>query len=388
MIKIFFSDKVFIDSNDKVRAGAIDFISFALNSGITMIYVSYKTEKQLKDKPIISLLLNFYNSPVNQDKIKVINRKNIAKYTDDCKKNIFLGVKDVDLFNATASKILLLYPTWAATNEKRCKQYGIPISDFKSLEKLITIIARQKAFYYSLKVDERTTVYALTSANNYGATINENEAINKLHETLKNGDPSHLQAIMCYLLAGIMSHDDLKSTDIWGIMPSSGTTLNTEMMAIKKQCRYLTGKKLPENILLRHTETSKSHGTSRDTRLSIGAKKHLDTMILNPYYKDKLANKTVTILDDYVTNGISFEAARNLLEAENVKQINFVAIGRFRSRMSNGLGIYQKESYSLAEDLFSANTSAQLTKRDKDFGMNGKYDESAHADLADLAKLF
>ena len=27
-------------------------------------------------------------------------------------------------------------------------------------------------------------------------------------------------------------------------------------------------------------------------------------------------------------------------------------------------------------------------KRDKDFGMNGKYDESAHADLADLAKLF
>ena len=170
MIKIFFSDKVFIDSNDKVRAGAIDFISFALNSGITMIYVSYKTEKQLKDKPIISLLLNFYNSPVNQDKIKVINRKNIAKYTDDCKKNIFLGVKDVDLFNATASKILLLYPTWAATNEKRCKQYGIPISDFKSLEKLITIIARQKTFYYSLKVDERTTVYALTSANNYGAT--------------------------------------------------------------------------------------------------------------------------------------------------------------------------------------------------------------------------
>ncbi len=86
MIKIFFSDKVFIDSNDKVRAGAIDFISFALNSGITMIYVSYKTEKQLKDKPIISLLLNFYNSPVNQDKIKVINRKNISKYTYDCGK--------------------------------------------------------------------------------------------------------------------------------------------------------------------------------------------------------------------------------------------------------------------------------------------------------------
>ncbi|WP_091585294.1 phosphoribosyltransferase [Alteribacillus bidgolensis] len=71
-----------------------------------------------------------------------------------------------------------------------------------------------------------------------------------------------------------------------------------------------------------------------------GAKRHLDTIHLNPEYQGKLKGKKVVVLDDYTANGYSFECARNLLLNQGVKELIFVTIGTFQN-------VYRKEDFLL-----------------------------------------
>ncbi|EJH4589274.1 phosphoribosyltransferase, partial [Staphylococcus pseudintermedius] len=51
---------------------------------------------------------------------------------------------------------------------------------------------------------------------------------------------------------------------------------------------------------------------------------------LNPKFKNKLKGVTVVVLDDYVTNGHTFEAVRNLLTEAGVKKIYLITMGTFK----------------------------------------------------------
>jgi hypothetical protein len=299
-------------------------------------------------------------------------------------KNIFIGNKEEDLFKASSLKCLYLCPMWTDNIDEKSKKYGIHIKDLKHLIQVIQILINQNAFYYELKINNVSTVYALTSANNISATEDENSVINAFRSTLKNGNSKYLDAITLYLLSGIMSLPEIMETEIWGIMPSSGTNINEEMSQILTQCRYLTDRRLKEPLLIRHTPTQKSHWTEPSTRLSVGALKHLKSIKINPKYRGKITGKKITILDDYITNGCSFEAVRNLLISAGASEVNFIAIGRFKSRKYNGLGIYQKEEYSLTGDLFSDNYTSSLSKRESDYGLHGKYNVDARQDVENL----
>ena len=182
-------------------------------------------------------------------------------------------------------------------------------------------------------------------------------------------------------ISGVMKSDDLRKIDIWGIMPSSGSTLNEDMLEIKERCRYLTGKRVREPLFIRHTVVPKSHYTSHDERMRIGSSKHLDSININPYYRGKLSGKTVCILDDYVTNGPSFEALRNLLLKAGVARVIFVAIGRFRRGSE---GVYQKEDYQILGDVFSSNYTYELISKDPYFGMRAKYDLASKHEVENI----
>ncbi|ANZ62573.1 phosphoribosyltransferase [Secundilactobacillus paracollinoides] len=382
MTNIFYSKDFFL-SNIDVNS-AKDFISYAASNKINLILISHSDINSNSD--IIKFL-----GPLVPEKdmhgFQFLTREK-SKISDFIKnnpgKNIFIGNKEEDLFKASSLKCLYLCPMWTDNIDEKSKKYGIHIKDLKHLIQVIQILINQNAFYYELKINNVSTVYALTSANNISATEDENSVINAFRSTLKNGNSKYLDAITLYLLSGIMSLPEIMETEIWGIMPSSGTNINEEMSQILTQCRYLTDRRLKEPLLIRHTPTQKSHWTEPSTRLSVGALKHLKSIKINPKYRGKITGKKITILDDYITNGCSFEAVRNLLISAGASEVNFIAIGRFKSRKYNGLGIYQKEEYSLTGDLFSDNYTSSLSKRESDYGLHGKYNVDARQDVENL----
>lgn len=97
-------------------------------------------------------------------------------------------------------------------------------------------------------------------------------------------------------------------------------------------------------FFLRYKQISPSHNLHYNQRL--WCSRHFDSIMLNPFYRDKLRNRTVCVLDDFLTHGTSFEVVRNLLTHEKVKKIYCIALGSFEQP-------YIKQSYTLNGDLYS-----------------------------------
>lgn len=344
------------------------------------------------DNPIFRFIAisRKYNYKESGSNLYFINRKNeCVKDFISCHpgKNIIIGTEEQDLFTASNNKWLLIYPEWVnQLSNNKAKTYGVHVSTLDQLIQLIEIFINQSGFFYKLDVDNQSTVYALTRANNYNVPIEEDTLVSNFRKTLKDDYPKYLDAIKMTILSGISDTELLMNSNIWTIMPSSGTKLNKTMQKIKEQCRFLTSKRfdtIQNPLLIRHSQTMKSHYTNKQNRLSIGAAKHLNSIYLNPYYKDKIYGKTVTVLDDYITNGISFESIRNLLINAGASHVNFVAIGRFTSSDNDYKGIYQLENYEITGDIYTPNYSFNLIYR-KDIGYKADINYAARESFIKL----
>lgn len=300
-----------------------------------------------------------------------------ANLKNNNNKNYFIviGNRDADLQLAASNKLFYIVPAWCNTYDQLPRKYGIKVRDPKALYKLINIIENQKSWYYRAEIDDKTTVLSLTSANTKGSHSNEElEMINNFRAYLKEGDSKHQMTLLCHFLAGISNNQEFRDIKDWGIMPSSGTRLNEDMLLMKEKARELMNGRKKEPIFLRHTETWKSHEAWKSKLDRIPCDRHFDTIKLNPYYKGKLKNRTVCIFDDYLTNGTTFETARNILIAEKVKKIFFVSLGKFGRN-------YIKQEYELTGDLSKPGYKYNLLDR-KD--ILGKIDSEAIVEIENL----
>lgn len=282
---------------------------------------------------------------------------------------IFIGNKDLDLYMAVWNKSFFIVPLWCNDIQDKPEKYGLKIKSINDLSKVISIILNQKNWFYELKVDDKTTVLALTSANTKGNhSIEEIELINGFREYLKEGGYKYYSVLLYHFLAGIVNKPDFREIQDWSIIPSSGTELNEEMLKFKERARYLMNGKKKENIFIRHTKTEKSHESYKNGVNRIPCDRHFDTIKLNLKYKGKLKDRVVCVFDDYSTNGTSFEVARNLLLKEGVKKIYFVALGKFGIRNP-----YKKQSYNIKGNLYEAGSyDYELIENSDKYGIINK----------------
>lgn len=350
----------------------------------------YKFISEIPNTNIIGVSRS-YTEVIQKDNNYGLPRKNFDSFIiNHPGKRVYIGDSDQDFFTAVNSKTLLLVPTWInEQHEGKALTYGIQMDTEDQLIQMLQIFSTINTLFYELKVDDLATVYALTDANKVKSSPNELEVINKFRATLKYQDSTNLDALKLILSAGLSGKDEFENTDIWAIMPSSGTEYNSEMMNIKEKIKYqFKGRydTTDQPLIIRYKPVGKSHLTPRRERLHKGAAKHLESIHLNPYYRHKLKDKVVTVLDDYVTNGISFESIRNLLKEAEVKQVNFIAIGRFHNSDNGGGGIYQKEDYVISGDIYQPCYEFKLCDV-ADIGGNGVYNNAAKEAMEEIRNI-
>ncbi|MEB6113339.1 hypothetical protein MXM64_09840 [Kurthia gibsonii] len=363
------------DENFQMYDGMEEVIIALHNEGHTVVFISH-TDESLK-------IANEIFKEVFDFKVLCHYRKVIKKLkgTDKVKDTIIVGSSNNDLFLATELKTLIINPGWSDIREAMPARYGITLDTPQKLLEAIRIIDNQNSWYFNLFIDECSKVISLTSANTYNSdiTVQEKEVVEGFSKLLKKGDRKYFNSLYFHLISGIMKDEHLKSVDIWGVFPTSTGNVNEEIEELKERCRYLTGKKQKQPIFIRHTAVSKSHHTSYIERLNVGCAKHLDSIIINPHYtKKKLKGKKVCIIDDYLTNGISFETARNLLLAAGVEQVILLSLGRFK-RGNNGF--YQMENYEIKGDIY--NVGYDYSKIDTE-NLIGEYDDAARDEIKNI----
>lgn len=360
--------------------------SFQMYDGIKELFESLNSEGHnliviSHDPQSIAIMQRFFRENF-QFEVRCEFRRFIRVNVDEtnAKDYILVGSSDDDLILAANKRMLIINPGWSVKQDEKPARYGITLNTPYQLLEAIRLIANQSEWYFNLEVSEDTQVLALTSANtkNHDVNTSEREVLDGFRELLKSGDRKYFNTLYFHLISGVMKNPELREVEIWGTFPSSSSTkVNEELEELKERCRYLTGRRMTEPLFKRHTTVSKSRGTDEDERLRIGCKKHFDSIVLNDYYqqRNRIRDKVVCVLDDYLTNGISFETARNLLLAAGAKKVILVGLGRFRK---GAQGRYQNEVYNLNGNITRPGYNYELISRQN---LLGRYNPQARDEV-------
>lgn len=298
-----------------------------------------------------------------KDKIKFVNRDSDTrnKVIDFKKKGgIFsvIGVVDQDAIFSFNCKIPLFNPEKLIRNGEtlgdKVIKYGLPINSFQDVIDCLIAFEIHKDNYFRMDIDDKFSVISLNNANTYYRPENE-VRIKEIFETNLKGDgvvreQRILLLLFFHLINEITQNTYFEQVNYWGTFPSANPENDdTSVSFLKEAVRVVVNGK-PRNgpeLLIRTKEMTAKH-RSGNSRLNDKCNKDLETLIVNPKLRGKLNNQVVCIIDDYVTNGYSAEAAKHLLLAAGVKKVIFISIGKFGRK-------YFTTDYSIEGNVFSDN---------------------------------
>lgn len=336
-----------------------------------IIVISHNTESIRAMQVIFERKFEFKVICTYRWKLKEsVNENNASKF-------VLVGSSNEDLILASNKRILIINPGWSVKQDEKPQQYAITLERPAQLFEAIRLIDNQNRWYFQLQIDQQASVLALTSANtsNWDVGKTEREVLEGFQSLLKSGDRSYFNTLYFHLISGVMKSPELREVNIWGVFPSSSGNLNEELEELKERCRYLTYRKMKEPLFIRHIAVGKSHHTPHELRIRQGCVKHFASVILNPYYSSRVKGKVVCVIDDYTTNGISFETARNLLLEAGARKVIFIALGRYRKGKN---GIYQHEVYNLKGKVTKPGYKYILNSREN---LIGEYDNGARDEV-------
>ncbi|WLD93359.1 hypothetical protein [Alkalihalobacillus sp. AL-G] len=346
MFNLLISRSVFFDVDYSIRPEMFDLVNLIKGKEI-QIYIVSRTKEKYKE----ILVEN------NLENIKFGNRGKLSrKIIEDNKNFMFLGSVDQDIYIAANNKLLLINPTWIDV-EENIDKYGFKLNSVGQVVKCIDILRLETELFYDFSVNEKTRLIAVSNANKFFAVKNENEMIQRYMKTLKFGSNTYQYAVYFHYLTIITGMDEFKDVDYWMSVPSSSGKNDNFVYDLVKQTRYLLNNRRSQELFIRHTPAKKSTSIDKLERIRQGCTRHLDTIQLNPKYKGKLKNSKICVLDDYVTNGASFECVRNLLINEGVSEIILIAIGSFRS-------LYQKEDVTINGNVYKPGFQYSINSRE------------------------
>ncbi|XP_068734039.1 uncharacterized protein [Montipora capricornis] len=301
---------------------------------------------------------------------------------------IICGAVDEDLYVATNTKSFLLAALWVDAKEI-VRRYGVPAPTPKKMRAILNIVVNQTSWYYMCSFVDPvpTKVVSLCCANTYaGSSVSEDEK--KMAEAfeaiLKDGakNPIIKEALLCHLMAAIAHDRDFREVQDWAVAPPSSPKPNEILTELKDLVRYMMNGKKSDAVFKRHTQTQKSRCEKASKRQDDDyIQKHFRSICVSDAYKDKLKGRVVCVFDDYLTNGQTFEALRNLLVSCKVKKIIFVSIGKFKRGSEFR---YTQRHHSIEGNLYSADYKATFVKRE---GRPFEINDAARRSLADLREL-
>ncbi|MCO4331148.1 phosphoribosyltransferase [Staphylococcus hyicus] len=363
-MNILISSKIVFDDHYNIRKELYDLVGMVKQTNHTIFMITRQQN--------ISKYSSYINSNNDlKDKVRFVERGKISKkFTNEqdykSKDFVLIGGVDEDIWIASNNNILLLNPTWIETSSK-VQKYGFDIDNPEQMIKCLKILEINSSVYSRNNISENTELISISSARNSGATPEQNFIINSYKDYLKKSIDQYKYAVFFHYLTLITQNSEFKEVDYWISAPSSSCDKKDGIYEIEDYSRYLMSKKRKSEIIIRHTPAQKSTEINSSLRRQLDSSRHFETLYLNPKFKNKLKGATVVVLDDYVTNGHTFEAVRNLLTEAGVKKIYLITMGTFKMP-------YQIQQVDFKDDISNQRYKFKIISKEN---ITLKYDEKA-----------
>lgn len=249
---------------------------------------------------------------------------------------LVLAADRMDVAMAKNGHATLLKPGWiddAAAESTRGA--GIPVETPEELEEVAGCLDRWSGGWFWGTSQPRMEVRVLFDPSRKTSTsFKETFFKEKFTRIVKERGPQ--SNAMAALLCRSILHDFPplpKTKTAFALIPGSSSgnddtdalseTLHAVRTATSRVRLAYRGKPILERTVA-GTPRHKQPGNDRTDPTG-----QLNSMRVNPHYRDKLVGRTIYLLDDFTTHGVSFCVGRALLLAAGALQVNAVAFGKF-----------------------------------------------------------
>ena len=243
---------------------------------------------------------------------------------------VMLGYGEADVSMYANSQTVLIRCDWRTDLHERIRPYGIPCSKVSDLPRILLLLAEEHPWHFT-HTDAVCDTYCLSNAATRAGADEELKAIAaRLQSCLKAGNPTKRQDFIISLLASLYATDAFRSANLWSYYPSSRSD-NTgkelicdfvEMARTTFKCR-----KKSHPVFIRHTPSVARHLAPQAGREAPDSQ--IKSIHIHPDYADSIKGKTVVVVDDYTTTGVSFSVASAFLRKAGAAKVLAVAMGKF-----------------------------------------------------------
>lgn len=278
-----------------------------------------------------------------------------------------IGLVDEDAIFAFNCKLPLFNPekmiNQRSNISEKVKKYGLPIIDFQNVVDCFKAFDVHQGNYFEMHINDQYSVMSLNNANTFYRPEEEARIKEIFEANLKGNEFSRDQRILLILLFHLINEVTTNSyyqdVDYWGTFPSSNpSNTETSISFLKEAVRVILrgGPKTGPEILIRHTAMKSKHSSGL-SRLQQKCNRDFETLKINDSLVDRIKGKVICIIDDYITNGYSAEAAKHLLLSAGAKKVIFLSIGKFGSKYFLTNYDLNEASYEfIGEELFQGNS--------------------------------
>ena len=264
-------------------------------------------------------------------------RDRINNKSMDWNKTVIVACSDDDFQMAVNSKILYLTGKWSHQLEEKALKYGFHLNNPSELGPILNLLDTLHPWYYQYE-SENFCIYSMTNAGDKNNIDEMSSVKQKLRTHLKDGDHRYEDVFKTILVSSLLKTPAAREVDYWAYYPASNKKdPEDEIISdYANRARYDFGCRSQHKypLLIRHQNSIKRHLSGSQRENPHG---QLSTIHIHPWYKDRLQNKIVAVVDDFTTYGTSFGVANALFKAARAKKVLCFAMGKF----GNCTKIYQ-----------------------------------------------
>lgn len=245
---------------------------------------------------------------------------------------VWLGDSPQDMQSALNADAIYFNAGWSTPDYK----YGITLNTPELFTQVICEIFRKPVDWYwsytgTDAVGRQVLVRAVVDANGGGCPL----LARRLRDLLKEGNdslvgPISLGDFSCFHLLASMYSDRLIGVPgvVWVTYPGSKGAANATLNSFAHLASMLFRDRFIPDLLVRHTPAT-DMSEARVNSVPVDFLDQINTVQLNPAHRNRILDKRVVVVDDFTTDGYSFECARNLLLLAGAAEVVCVCIGRY-----------------------------------------------------------
>ncbi|WP_157956898.1 phosphoribosyltransferase [Salinicola aestuarinus] len=268
--------------------------------------------------------------------VKAVGRQNgdVIKqaadyYQIDVQNVLVLSSSPEDVQMSKNGGAVMIMAGWS--RDPKISKWGIKVDSPQDLSTIVDLAVEWSGDWWYTSPDGDYAIYALANLSGKGVDESQQRFAGDLTRLVKQGG-AQLNALLTVMARSCLSEFSSLDDQLWGVYPSSNSTNKDQEVLSEFVHRLRTTvsrKRLASQgnpLFIRHSQSSKRSYGQGGSR--IDPKEQIETLHINPFYRGKVSNKDVIVVDDCATYGLSFGVASAFLKAAGAKTVSCVALGK------------------------------------------------------------